>query len=175
MMYPALKIPVFRLVRITGLLLTALLLPVKATTLASCNPTFTVCLIPEEVLLQLPFDAIAGDVVLTDPIGHVSDVFRIFNNFINTGAGTGLGTQAELYSADDGPVPTTYSANVVFIPESPTGVTTYTNNGVSYLLGVPEPETTGLLTLAGGLLYAFVRKRARTTGGGCDAPDLLNS
>lgn len=166
MIFSALKIPVLRLVCITGLLLTALSVPAKPTTIVSCNPTSTICLVPEEILLQLPFDVIAGDAVLTDPNGGVSDVFRIFNNLINTGAGTGLGTQLELYSADDGPLPTTYSANVVFIPENPNGVTTYTNNGITYLLGVPEPQTAGLLAFAGGLLYALVRKRVRTTGGG---------
>ena len=166
MIFLSMNIPLPRLLCITGLLLITLSVVAKPTTIVSCNATSTVCLIPEQVLLQLPFDAVAGDIVLTDPNGSISDVFRIFNNLINTGAGTGLGTQAELYSADDGLVPTTYSANVVFIPESPTGVTTYTNNGITYLLGVPEPETAGLLTLGAALLYALVRKRVRTIEGG---------
>src|SRR6266581_8369565 len=93
-----------------------------AATVANCNAGFTVCLIPENVLLQLPFLGIAGDVIIQDPTStNVSDVFRIFNNVVNTGAGTGLGNMAFLYSRDDInllPDPSTYSANAVFIKEA---------------------------------------------------------
>jgi hypothetical protein len=128
--------------------------PAAAAPIASCNSNFTVCGIPENLLLQLPFGAIAGDVVLTDPNNNaVSDVFRIFNNLIDTGAGTGLGNLVFLYSSDDIvlPAPASYSANVVFLPESPSGITPYLGNGTNYLLGVPEPRTIGLLSLAAAM------------------------
>src|SRR5690348_16776660 len=86
--------------------------PAVAAPIASCDANFTVCAIPENLLLQLPGVAIAGDVVLTDPNSNtVSDVFRIFNNLINTGAGTGFGNLVFLFSSDDTalPAPATYS------------------------------------------------------------------
>jgi hypothetical protein len=130
--------------------------------LAPCNAAFTVCGIPENVSLQLPFVAIAGDAVLIDPgTVTVSDVCRIFNNLINTGLGTGLGDIAFLYSADDAtlPSPSTYSANVVFIQENPTGVTSFVSNGTDYLLGVPEPRDLGLLIVAGSFMLPLLKRR----------------
>jgi hypothetical protein len=56
-----------------------------------------------------------------------------------------------LYSSDDSaplPAPSTYSANAVFISESPTGITAFVGNGTTYELGVPEPRTFELLSLA---------------------------
>jgi hypothetical protein len=136
--------------------------PACASTIATCNANFTTCLIPENTALQLPFVAIAGDAVLTEPgSAVVSDVFRIFDNLINTGAGTGLGNMAFLYSVDDGPLPITYSANAVFLSESPTGVTSYVGNGTDYLLGVPEPATFELSVLACAGLALLVRKRRK--------------
>src|SRR6266446_5026417 len=112
---------------LAGLIL--LCVPGAAAPLANCNASFTICGIPENVLLQLPFAAFAGDVVLTESNGTtVSDIFRIFNNLINTGAGTGLGNMVFLYSADDTtplPAPSTFSANAVFILESPSGITSF--------------------------------------------------
>jgi hypothetical protein len=139
--------------------------PAAAAPLASCNASFTVCAIPENNLLQLPFDAIAGDTVLNDPINNaVSDVFRIFDNIINTGGGTGLGNLVFLYSSDDTtlPAPSTYSANAVFIAENPSGVTSYLGNGTDYQLGVPEPQTFELLGLAVAAMALRVRTRSRT-------------
>jgi hypothetical protein len=139
-------------VAFAGLVLVSV--PAAAAPIASCNANFTVCGIPENLLLQLPFGAIAGDVVLTDPNNNtVSDVFRIFNNLIDTGAGTGLGNLVFLYSSDDTalPAPATYSANVVFLAENPSGITSYLGNGTTYLLGVPEPRTIGLLSLAAAM------------------------
>jgi hypothetical protein len=108
--------------------------------------------------------AIAGDVLLFESNGAtISDVFRIFNNFIDTGQGTGLGDLVELYSADDIALPTSFSANAVGIFENPSGITPYTNNGTTYLLGVPEPQSIELLGLAGAVLIVLKRKRARTT------------
>jgi hypothetical protein len=138
---------------ISILLIAAFGPPASKADIASCNLSFTSCAIPENVLLQLPvgFLAIAGDVVLTEPNGTtVSDVFRIFNNVINTGSGTGLGNMVLLFSSDEGvlPSPSTYSANVAFIPESPNGVTSYFGNGTTYLLATPEPSTLAFLSLA---------------------------
>ena len=130
---------------------------------ANCNASFTVCDIPENTLLVLPFDAFAGDVVLTDPgSSTVSDVFRIFNNVVNTGKGTGLGDMAFLYSSDDTtlPDPSTYSANVIFIPENPSGVTSFLGNGTDYLLAVPEPPTFELFALAAAMAV-LTRRRSR--------------
>lgn len=122
-----------------------------ATIPASCSADFTFCAIPENTMLQLPFFAISGDAVLTDPgTTTVSDVFRIFNNIADTGLGTGLGDLAFLYSSDDGrlPAPSTYSANAVFLSENPSGFTTYLGNGTNYLLGAPEPGSLQLVLLA---------------------------
>lgn len=135
--------------------------PIAAVPAMNCN--VTVCDIPENILLQLPFDAFAGDVVLTDPgSSTVSDVFRIFNNLVNTGMGTGLGNMVFLYSSDDTslPNPSTYSANVVFIPESSSGVTSYLGNGTNYLLAVPEPGSFELFALAAAMAV-LTRRRSR--------------
>lgn len=138
--------------------------PAAAATIASCNATFTVCGIPENALLQLPFTAIAGDAVVTEPASTVvSDVFRIFNNIINTGGGTGLGNMVFLYSSDDTtlPNPSTYSANAVFITENLTGATSYLGNGTTYLLGVPEPQTFALLGMAIAAMAILARSRMK--------------
>lgn len=151
---------------LAGLLL--LTVPASATTMASCNAAMTACAIPENVLLQLPFLAIAGDAVLTDPnSSNVSDVFRIFNNFFDAGQGTGLGDLVFLYSSDDTalPPPSTYSANVVFITEDPSGYTHYLGNGTDYLLGVPEPQSFGLFALAAGFIILARRRKTGFQGG----------
>ena len=136
--------------------------PIAAVPATNCN--ITVCDIPENILLQLPFTAFAGDVVITDPgSSAVSDVFRIFNNLVNTGKGTGLGNMVFLYSPDDTslPDPSTYSANVVFITENPSGVTSFLGNGTNYLLAtVPEPRTFDLFALAAAMAV-LTRRRSR--------------
>ena len=137
--------------------------PIAATSVANCNASFTVCDLPENIPLQLPFIAFAGDVVLTDPgSSAVSDVFRIFNNVVNTGEGTGLGNMVFLYSSDDTslPNPSTYSANVIFLPENPSGVTPFFGNGTNYLLAVPEPGTFELFALAAAMAV-LTRGRSR--------------
>jgi hypothetical protein len=128
--------------------------PIFSATLAQCTPTGSACAIPENDLLQLPFIAVAGDVILLEPdLVTVSDVFRIFNNFLDTGQGTGLGFLVFLYSADEGPLPnpSTYSANAVRILEDPSGFTHYLGNGTDYFLGVPEPSTFSLFALGIGI------------------------
>jgi hypothetical protein len=122
------------------------------------------CAIPENILIQLPFTAVAGDVIITESGGSVvSDVFRIFNNFVNTGAGTGRGNQVFLYSSDDTTLPnsSTYSANAVFLTEGSSGITSYLGNGTTYLLGVPEPGTFELLSLAILTMAVLVRRRSK--------------
>jgi len=90
---------------------------------SSCTPDFSVCSVFEDgqVLSFDPFLAAAGDVVIDDSSGAVSDVFRIFNDFFDSGGGTGLGGSAFLYSADehDLPDPSTYSVNAAFLTEGP--------------------------------------------------------
>ena len=137
--------------------------PVAAGPIASCNANFTLCSIPENISLQLPFTAIAGDAIVTESGGAiVSDVFRIFNNVVNTGGGTGLGNMAFMYSSDDSimPDPSTYSANAVFLSEAPSGITTYFGNGTNYQLGVPEPQTFELLILAVAAMAVLARRRS---------------
>jgi hypothetical protein len=144
--------------------LVLLSVPASAATIAPCNATFTTCVIPENISLQLPFAAFAGDAILTEPGGStVSDLFRIFNNIVNTGLGTGLGNLAFLYSADDSalPGPSTYSANAVFLSENPSGVTSYLGNGTNYLLAAPEPQTFGSLGLACVAMAILARRRSR--------------
>jgi hypothetical protein len=130
--------------------------PSLAAAITDCSVDFSICYIPEDVFLQFPtgFLAISGDVVLEEPDGSVSDVFRIFNDFFDTGQGTGLGTTAFLYSADGStplPDPSTYSANVQFIPESTTGAQTdYSGNGTIFVLNSPEPSTLALFVIGNG-------------------------
>jgi hypothetical protein len=113
----------------------------------------------------LPFTAFAGDAIVTESGGTVvSDVFRIFNNIVNTGGGTGLGNMVFMYSSDDSilPNPSTYSANAVFLAEDPSGITPYLGNGTTYQLGVPEPRTFELLILAVAAMAVLARRRSRT-------------
>jgi hypothetical protein len=137
-----------------------------AATIAPCNASFTACSIVENTSLQLPFFAIAGDVIVRDPgTSVVSDVFRIFNNVLDTGGGTGLGNMVFLYSADDGalPNPATYSANAVFIEEAATTDTTLLANGTVYTLdtlAVPEPSTFVLVSLGGITMLLLARSRS---------------
>jgi hypothetical protein len=112
----------------------------------TCNSSFTICMIPENVVVQLPFLGIAGDVVLQEPTSTtVSDVFRIFNNFVDTGGGTGLGNLAILYSAGDPnnplPTPASYSVNAVTMKEAASGPTSFVGNGTTYQLDTAAAAT----------------------------------
>jgi hypothetical protein len=142
-----------------------------AALLANCDINITHCSISENVLQMYPFSAfgIAGDtVVLEADHNTVSDVFRIFNDLVDTGSGTGLGTTMFLFSADDStplPAPATYSANVQFAQEGANGITVFTSNGTTYLLGAPEPTT--FVMLGGGLAITVglaQRRRSRKPG-----------
>jgi hypothetical protein len=130
---------------------------------ADCTPDLSSCTIHENVLYQLPFLAISGDVIILDqPSGDVSDVFRIFNNIFDGGLGTGLGDEVFLYSADDGPLPdpSTWSANFVTIDEG-NGSTTFSGNGSTYVLATPEPASLALLG-SGFVALAGLRKKRLT-------------
>jgi hypothetical protein len=123
---------------------------------AQCTPTFSDCAIPENIPLQLPGLAISGDVFLLPNLNAnlaaVSDVFRVFNNFVDTGAGTGIGFGVELYSGVHNlPSVSTYSANAVGIREQPTGATQYFGNGTDYhLLTAVTPDHGGGKSVAPG-------------------------
>jgi hypothetical protein len=136
--------------------------PASANQMAVCAPDFSTCEIPENVLLDLPFLAIAGDVVLFEPDGvTISDVFRILNDVVDTGGGTGLGDLAFLYSSDDStplPDPSTFSGNAQGIFETG-AITAFDGNGTTYFLGAPEPSTLGLLCAAAALVCMLGRKR----------------
>jgi hypothetical protein len=77
----------------------------------------------------------------------------------DTGGGTGIGNLVFMYSSDESslPDPSSYSANVKFIQEDPSGFTHYLGNGTDYVLGAPEPATFGLLGL--GIIAMAIRKR----------------
>jgi len=145
----------------------------QATSLfSSCASNFSSCSIYEDGLtITLPGIGVAGDVVLTDSGGAASDVFRIFNDIVNTGGGTGLGGTAFFYSEDLGnlPDPSTYSNNVVVITETfgPVGTlveTDRTANGTAFSFfsngdaPVPEPSTLTLIALGAA---AIVWRRRR--------------
>ncbi len=131
-----------------------------------CASDFSSCNIFEDgQSLSLPGLGIAGDVVLIDRFtGTTSDVFRIFNDFFDSGGGTGLGVTAFLYSEDlhNLPSPATYSVNAVFINEAfgsggGTIETDYNGNGTIYKIfsiddGSPEPSTFILLGTGAALL-----------------------
>jgi hypothetical protein len=145
-----------------------LAVPAAGLPIANCNASF-VCIIPENILMQFPASfgfAISGDVVLRETDGvTVSDVFRIFNDLVDTGNGTGLGTTFFFYSSDDStplPSPATYSANVTFITENPSGETVFSANGDTYLFNTPEPATFGLFLVSLLLAAAVARKRPKS-------------
>jgi hypothetical protein len=118
---------------------------------AQCTPTFSDCAIPENDPLEFPFLFISGDVVvaptLQSNLNSVSDVFRLDNNFFDTGAGTGIGFAGTLFSGEHVlPAISSYSANAVKMRENPEGHgdTQYLGNGTDYHL------ETGVLSNRGG-------------------------
>jgi hypothetical protein len=141
----------------------------SAAQISTCASDFSTCTVYEDgFVLNFPLCCgISGDVVLTDPgTSNVSDVFRIFNDIIDTGGGTGLGLTAFFYSADEHNLPTNFSANAVFITEGPeiNGIarTNYTANGVVYHFvsgPVPEPATWGMLAIGALAMGVLVRRR----------------
>ncbi len=147
-------------------LLGLLSFPCFADVLANCTPNFSTCDIPENVVVDLPFATFAGDVIVLEPdLSAISDVFRIFNDILDTGAGTGVGDQAFLFSSDDStPLPSTFSANAVVIVEGPNGIASYTSSGtgITYILGTPEPASWVLVGISLVVLAWFARARLRS-------------
>jgi hypothetical protein len=143
-----------------------------------CDPGFTVCVAIEGQTLNFPGLAISGDALLIDGGGNTDGVFRIFNDVIDTGGGTGLGITATLFGATTGlPDPSTYSFNaidLVFGADNGTGnpllnvpgfvETEYIGNGTRYELfsNVPEPATWSLLGITLLLLGGARGFRRRT-------------
>ena len=132
---------------IAGLVLLSLL--TEAAPVSSCLSNGTSCDVYENQVLSLPFEAIAGDIVLLAPNQAVVDDFRIFNNLVDTGGGTGLGTSAYLYTF----VPSPLSVNAVFIARAdsgPTGYyeTNYTAHGTQFKFFTPAPEPASLGLIA---------------------------
>jgi PEP-CTERM motif len=155
---------------ISGAALCLLAIQASAPMARASTCTDVSCDINEGAIVQLPFFAVSGDVVLLEA-DHttVSDVFRIFNDFADTGGGTGVGTTAFLYSDDQGnlPDPITYSVNVIFISEAPGGETDFTGNGTTYHLfsgvsAVPEPSTWAMLILGfAGIGFMAYRRKSK--------------
>ena len=138
---------------------------------STCAPDFSSCNVYENQVTFFPAGAlgIAGDVLIQSGILTIG-VFRVFNDFVDTGGGTGLGDSGFLYSEvfHNLPDPATYSVNEVSIPLGlaiPSGFneTVYNGNGTIYNLFtvVPEPSTVGLLAI-GGVLLAWRRRSARS-------------
>jgi hypothetical protein len=161
---------------LAALALAALALPpgASAAPASFCASDFSSCSIFEDgLVLQLPGLAISGDVVLIDRFtGATSDVFRIFNDFFDSGGGTGFGDFSFLYSAmfNNLPDPSTYSVNAVTVPLGPDqgngfNETVYIGAfGTEFdiFTAVPEPSTLASLATAG--LALACAKRAVPTG-----------
>ena len=124
---------------------------------AVCDFACTVCNIRRNIVLQLPSAclAIGGDVLITGVNStHVTDVFRAFNNYVDTGGGTGLSTQVMLYGGDDNtrlPGPFSYSLNLVEMAAPASGPTSYfgPGGGITYNLDTAAASTR--LVLSGGV------------------------
>lgn len=129
-----------------------LIFPALCAAQVQCTPTFSDCAVPESnTELQFPFLFISGDAVLVpalqSDLNAASDVFRLENNFFDTGAGTGLGFAGFLFSGEQSvPAVSSFSANFVEIRENPEGHgdTQYFGNGTDYHL------ETGVLSNRGG-------------------------
>jgi hypothetical protein len=175
------KFPFARLV-LASAVLCLFSLPAMADALPAegCNADNTVCVAIEgQTMSYTPgFFGISGDAVLVDNSGNIEGVFRIFNDLIDTGGGTGLGLTAFLFGATTGiPDPSTFSFNAIallFGADNGTGVpllnvpgfveTEFVGNGTLYeLFSVPEPGTWQLLGLA-LLLLTGMGLAGRRTG-----------
>ncbi len=146
--------------------------PFAPASLASPMCNAAACDVLEGRLVNLPYIAFAGDAVLLDPSGAVSDVVRFFNNVLDTGGGTGFSTQILMYSKIDTgvdlsvgpdlglPNPSTYSVNAVRLLEAPDGSpTVYNGNGTLYSFYSDTPEPSTIFYMAAGLLALATRAR----------------
>jgi hypothetical protein len=170
------KLPLARLF-IVFAVLALLAVPAYADSvpLSTCASDASSCSIFGGQVTSLGFLAVSGDVLLTDPSSTVLDVYRIFNDFFDSGGGTGLGVTAELFDPGVGdtlPDPSTFSVNAVDIVlgQSLAGVdkipvngfveTDFNGNGTLYrLYTAPEPGTWALLGTAILLLAWFAKTR----------------
>jgi hypothetical protein len=120
-----------------------------AADVAVCDAACTTCNIRRNIVLQLPPACLAsgGDVLITGANStRVTNLFRAFNNYVDTGGGTGLSTQVMLYSTEDNtrlPDPSTYSVNRVEMPAAASGSTSYfgPGGGILYLLDTAAVAT----------------------------------
>ena len=149
----------------------------QAAPISSCNSDDSVCNVYEGQFVTFPLGylGVAGDVIIQSPFGTAVAVFRIFNDFVDTGGGTGLGVDGFLYAADlhDLPNPSTYSLNAATILRGTTGIpgfyeTDYTNGqGTVYQLFTTSPEPSGFGLL---LTACFVAVFLRVKIGKCKPP-----
>jgi hypothetical protein len=151
--------------------LTFLSSSITAAPVSSCAADFSSCNVYEGQTLTYPDGGFgySGDVIVNDPSGITVDVFRIFNDLVDTGGGTGLGSYAFLYGADLGnlPSPSTYSINAVSINRGGAGPagyyeTDYLGNGTLYRLFTPSPEPSAFVLFGLGALAlgGFLSKRS---------------
>lgn len=159
---------------IPALILSAATVALQAAPVSSCNSNDTICQVYEGQTLTYPsgYFGYSGDLIVQSPLGTTVDVFRIFNDLVDTGGGTGLGQTAFLYAADlnDLPSPSTYSINAVTVLRGPNGApgfyeTDYNGNGTLYRIFTPTPEPSSWASLslgivAGALLWT---RRMRTS------------
>ncbi len=142
----------------------------RATPLSSCASNGSTCSIYENQLVALPFEAFAGDLIVQNSKGATVDVFRIPNDVVDTGGGTGLGDQAFLYGLDvyNLPDPSTYSVNAVTVALGPAVAGGYYETdyaasfGTVYKLFTPVPEASSVWLAGFGFLLTFAvlcRKR----------------
>lgn len=145
-----------------------------AAPVSSCNADDSICNVYEGQTLTYPsgYFGISGDLIVQSPPGTTLDVLRIFNDIVDTGGGTGLGSMAFLYAADlhDLPSPTTYSINAVSILRGISGPvgfyeTDYNGNGTLYRIFTPTPEPSTLGSLCLGALGVALLWRKKTPRG----------
>jgi len=137
---------------------------------SSCAPDFSSCLVYEDQNTLFPdgFVTAAGDVLIEDATNTIIADFRVFNDFFDSGGGTGLGDYGFLYSAAFGnlPDPSTYSVNAVTVPlgtdlgngfdetvyiggfGTEYDIFTLTNQST----GTPEPSSLGFMAMGGAAL-----------------------
>ncbi len=143
---------------------------ITAAPISSCASDGSICNVYEGQLLTYPDGdfGYAGDLIIRDSAAMTVNIFRVFNDLVDTGGGTGIGSAAFLYGADlkNLPDPSTYSINAVMISRGTAGPagyyeTDYTGNGILYRLFTPSPEPSGFALLGLGTLAlgAFIGKR----------------